>query len=108
MAVKQVRFPLEPYLTNTRIRTVRAKLELLVLTESRLFTPLRFMFDNGSGVTTIPCPTAQEHRIILPNEESMREVSTRTSGGDIKQRIRVGSVTIRIPGLGDDTYPLPC
>jgi hypothetical protein len=68
---------------------------------------LSVIADSGAGLPTIPRILAEDLGIPIPDKSSLISLPTNTSAGAFEQRVRAGSITVRIPGL-DGTFTWPC
>jgi hypothetical protein len=85
---------------------VKPFLRLLVHTGQGDFTPLRFLVDSGSSLTTIAVSRANTLGLIVP--EKVVTLNVQTAVGRIQQRRRPGRITARVPGLPGRQFFWPC
>lgn len=77
--------------------------EVLIRVASRYgWSPIRFSFDTGADLTTIPIPLARREGIVFPESESTRGIATGLVGSTSRYRS-----TIRV-NIGGEGFEWPC
>jgi hypothetical protein len=104
----RVRIPLEGRWVASGARVIQAKLELLVQTSKADFASLDFIVDPGCGITSIPRTMAEERGILIPTEDKIKTIGVRSSIGSQEQRVRLGKIGVRVPGLASRFFYWAC
>jgi hypothetical protein len=104
----RVRIPLEGRWVASGARVIQAKLELLVQTSKADFASLDFIVDTGCGITSIPRTMAEERGILIPTEDKIKTIGVRSSIGSQEQRVRLGKIGVRVPGLASRIFYWAC
>jgi hypothetical protein len=105
---RRVRIPLEGKFIETGARAIQAKLKLLVQTSKPGFESVDFIVDPGCGITSIPRVAAEEWGIPIPSKDKIKVINVRTSTGSNKQRVRLGKIGVRVPGLTSRMFHWSC
>lgn len=104
----RVRFPLSVRSIKTGARLVQARVSLLVQNNGPGLAPVDFIVDPGCGITTMPRLEAEENGIPLPPRNSIKEIGVRSSTGSGVQRVRLGQIGVRVPGLSSRIFFWNC
>jgi hypothetical protein len=88
-------------LQTTGDKVLRAELDLELKTLANAWEPVRFVFDSGTEMTTLPAADARRMNLPMPQ----RPVRGLTFRG---QETRAGLLRARIVGLGLSEYTFPC
>lgn len=104
----RVRLALEAKYLTTGARVIQAKLELFVQTSKPGFASVDFIVDTGCGIASIPSNVAEERGIPLPSKTDIRRINVRTATGMNVQRVRLGRIGVRVPGLAGKTFFWGC
>jgi hypothetical protein len=108
VAANQSRKPLTAKYISTGARVIQAKLELFVQTSRPGFASIGFIVDTGCGIASMPSIVAEERGIPLPGKNEITRINVRTSTGTSLQRVRLGKIGVRVPGLASKTFSWGC
>jgi hypothetical protein len=86
---------------------LRADLDLLVCSSEKEWSPFTFRVDSGTEMTTLPAFRAKQYRLPYP-KEPLRGLDRGTAAGKVTSITRSGLLQIKIPGLDETEYWLPC
>jgi hypothetical protein len=104
----RVRIPLEEQWVASGARVIHARLKLLVQTSEAGFAWVDFLVDPGCGITSIPRSLAEKRGILIPTEDKIKTIGVRSSVGSQEQRVRLGKIGVRVPGLASRIFYWAC
>jgi hypothetical protein len=95
----RVHIPLSIRSIKTGARVIQARVTLLLQSIGPSLVPVDFIVDPGCGITSMPRLVAEEHGIPIPARTTITKISVRSSTGSNVQRVRLGKIGVRVPGL---------
>ena len=104
----EVRIPLQRKSVKTGARVIQAKLELLLQTNEPGFATVDFIVDPGCGITSMPRILAEDRGIPIPSKDKIKIITVRTPTGNSQQRVRLGKIGVRVPGLASRIFYWSC
>jgi hypothetical protein len=104
----RVRIPLQARSVASGARVIHARLKLLVQTSKPSFASVDFLVDPGCGITSIPRIMAEDLGILIPSEDKIKKIGVRSSVGSQEQRVRLGRIGVRVPGLASRIFYWAC
>ena len=104
----RVRIPLSVRSIKTGARVIQARVTLLLQSSEPSLVPVDFIVDPGCGITSMPRLVAEEHGIPIPARTTITKISVRSSTGSSVQRVRLGKIGVRVPGLSGRIFYWNC
>jgi hypothetical protein len=99
VAANRVRIPLSVRSIKTGARLIQARVSLLLQSSEPGLVPVDFIVDPGCGISTMPRLVAEENGIPIPPRNTIKGIRVRSSTGSSVQRVRLGKIGVRVPGL---------